>query len=84
MNSPVKEPLLLINQFNERCAHWTVRRRLVEWAWPFRARETMINVINTYTRALSPLPSMQRNQSARQGGGNILGLLKGINWTLAE
>jgi len=80
MNSPVKEPLLLINQFNERYKVTDSEKAAVEWAWPFEQGETMINVINTYTRAAkSPTLTAEESIRLEKIGGNILGLLKGIN-----
>lgn len=76
LNSPVREPLILINRFNERFKVTDSEKVAMEWAWPFEKGETMFNVVNTYTKA-AQYPTLTAEESFRleKIGGNILGLL---------
>ena len=76
MESPVDDPLKTIESFNRQFQLNQPQKDAVEWAWPQEAGDTMIHVINTYTKASQmiglPAESSYRLQKL---GGEVLGML---------
>jgi len=72
----VENPELTLASFNRQFALNGGEKNAVEWAWPQEAGETMLHVVNTYTRAaqMESLPAESSFRLSRVGG-NILGML---------
>ena len=51
MQTPVENPLMTIESFNRQFQIGEKEREAVKWGWEQEMGETMLNVVNAYTRA---------------------------------
>jgi len=75
--SPVENPLSTLKSFNRQYQLSENQVKAVDWAWPQEKGETMINVVNTYTRAAQH-QSLQAEDAfnLQKVGGEILSLVQ--------
>lgn len=76
MESPLDDPLATIDSFNRQFQLGEKEQEAVAWAWPLEAGESMLAVVNTYTRAsqYEGLPA-ESSWKLQRVGGNVLGML---------
>ena len=76
LESRIDDPIKTFANFNRQFNLNQPQKDAVEWAWPQEAGNTMIHVINTYTKASQmiglPAESSYRLQKL---GGEVLGML---------
>jgi hypothetical protein len=77
LESPVADPLATIGNFNRQFGLGEMEKSAVEWAWPQEMGESMLAIVNTYTRAaaMEGLPAESSFRLQRMGG-EVLGMLK--------
>jgi len=76
LESPVDDPLGILERFNKQFALKEPEREAVTWAWPSEAGDTMFHVVNTYTKAsqMDGLPA-ESSYRLQRVGGEVLGML---------